>query len=526
MSLDYIDNLVTCLKNEGVKYAFGVTGGGKSLELISKLVANDISYYPVAHEAAAAIMAGACCRDGKTRAVAISIKGPGFVNLVPGILLNHYEGRPALTISEAYGDSTPEYRMHKRAGHYEMISTYVKGYQKVGDTTDGIKKLFAIAQSECPGPVHLDLCNKPVTSDVTVKKGTEYLGSTQSQDTSEVYALIKTAERPAVIFGSCMSRNVDGNIFEGLQVPVVTTAAAKGYFDEFNEYSGGIITGEIKQLSPEETILKKADLIIAFGLRNTEVIVPGKFLQPLIIFDRIDEDLHDGFDADICYTGSNMIEIAEEVRGLLQEKQWGKDIVQGHRAAIEKELFVDEWLPAVVFRSLERGVGNDPVLCIDTGLFCTIGETVWKAATPHNFCGSSNSRFMGTALPTAIGIACMDKTRTVICVAGDGGMTPYLNEIKTAVYNKLPIIFVLMSDGGYGTVAASSNDKRIPKDIFTINDPVLYRAVEGLGCRSVYVKDIEGFEKTLEDYDHSKGPIFIETRFEANRYMEMAKNLR
>ena len=71
----HVVQLAEDLKNAGIQYAFGVTGGGASLQLITELEKKGINYIPVAHEAAAPIMAGATCADGTMRAVAISIKG-------------------------------------------------------------------------------------------------------------------------------------------------------------------------------------------------------------------------------------------------------------------------------------------------------------------------------------------------------------------------------------------------------------------------------------------------------------------
>ncbi|MBL1828579.1 hypothetical protein ELE35_29995, partial [Klebsiella pneumoniae] len=91
-------------------------------------------------------------------------------------------------------------------------------------------------------------------------------------------------------------------------------------------------------------------------------------------------------------------------------------------------------------------------LILDTGLFCTIGETIWKASKPSDFCGSSNGRYMGCAIPTAIGVAISNQGKRVICVMGDGGIRPYFPEILLAVEENLPILFLLISDGYYGSV--------------------------------------------------------------------------
>ena len=83
----------------GGRHAFGVTGGGPSIELIDALIGAGAGYVPVAHETTAGLMAGACVRQTGRPVLAIAIKGPGFMNLAPALLSNAYEGFASLSIS-------------------------------------------------------------------------------------------------------------------------------------------------------------------------------------------------------------------------------------------------------------------------------------------------------------------------------------------------------------------------------------------------------------------------------------------
>src|SRR3989344_2101615 len=136
----HIAKLAEALSEQKIKWAFGVTGGGASLELITALNEKGIKYYPVAHEAAAVMMAGACSKDGITRAAAITIKGPGFANALPGILSNNYEARPAITISEAYSPATPAHKTHKRLDHFAASVVFVKAFSAVDDSGKNFKR--------------------------------------------------------------------------------------------------------------------------------------------------------------------------------------------------------------------------------------------------------------------------------------------------------------------------------------------------------------------------------------------------
>ena len=59
MSNTHLKVLAANIASSGVKYAFGITGGGASIKLIKYLQQEGVVYYPVGHEGAGAFMAGA-----------------------------------------------------------------------------------------------------------------------------------------------------------------------------------------------------------------------------------------------------------------------------------------------------------------------------------------------------------------------------------------------------------------------------------------------------------------------------------
>ena len=101
----------------GGKMAFGVPGGGPSLALVDALAKQGAEFITTGHETTAALMAGAVARQTGAPSLAVTIKGPGFANLAPGLLANAYEGFPMLSVSEAYDTTKPGPRRHKWLDH-------------------------------------------------------------------------------------------------------------------------------------------------------------------------------------------------------------------------------------------------------------------------------------------------------------------------------------------------------------------------------------------------------------------------
>jgi acetolactate synthase-1/2/3 large subunit len=56
---------------------------------------------------------------------------------------------------------------------------------------------------------------------------------------------------------------------------------------------------------------------------------------------------------------------------------------------------------------------------------------------------------MGFGLPGAIGAWSADKTRRVVCIAGDGGFQMNLQELQTVVQYKIPLKIIILNNNGY-----------------------------------------------------------------------------
>ena len=141
----------------GGRHIFGVPGGGQSLELINAIESHGGEFIGTGHEAVAALMAGACARHAQTPAICVSIKGPGFINLVPGLLCNSYEGFPSLSISEAYPLRDKGARRHKWLNHATVISEFARGVGGFSEEPGYLSRCWRRAGAEFPGPVHLEL---------------------------------------------------------------------------------------------------------------------------------------------------------------------------------------------------------------------------------------------------------------------------------------------------------------------------------------------------------------------------------
>jgi acetolactate synthase I/II/III large subunit len=513
-----IDDTATALVKAGVGAAFGVPGSGEILALITALEARGVPFYGTVHEGAAAIMAAAFGRQSGRLGCALTIRGPGLVNMVPGLLVARTEGWALVTISEAYGPADSAHRMHKRLDHSAITSPFTKSYATLGDPGATIAALAAKARAEVPGPVHLDFIAGPGAPQVTEDApaaGLEWLAAGRR--------MLAGARRPVVIAGSLATRAGWGQRLSRLRVPVFTTVAAKGLVDETTDYGAGVFTGDGGPLAPETALLAEADAVIGLGLRPTEVLSIRPFSAPLLHLDVVQTPGVEGWAAATATSHASPASI-EDTLDLLHEREWGGDRVKAARGALRTALLAEEWLPASALDAIHTAVPGAR-LVVDTGLFCTVAEHVWEAREWRGFLGSANGRHMGTALPMALGAAIADRARPIVCAVGDGGWA-HASELRRVVSERLPLLLLFLSDGRYASLAVAPSARKANPEVLAPPGGKWARAIEAFGWRVGEVGSASELESALRTWDPSSGPFFLEARFDPARYLRMTEGIR
>ena len=508
--------LADALAAEGVRAIFGIPGSGLSLQLITRLEGRGVPFYGTSHEASAAVMAGAFGTRSRTLGCSVSIRGPGVGNALSGVLTNHYEQRPTLSLAEALGPAVAVGMAHKRLDHAAAAGPYVKAYATLGEPEATLTALAMTARAEVPGPVHLDL----VADDTSVVPTPSPPGRCEPAG-HDPARLLERSRRPIVIAGSLAARRPWGARLGRLRVPVFTTFAAKGVVDERGAFAAGVFTGDGKALAPETRLLPEADLVVGLGLRRGEILRPPAWPCPVVLLDAV-AGTADGLEATHVVPDAGDADF-DAALSALAGRAWGDDRVAEAIATVRRRLLEDPWLPGRVYETLEGAVPDAGCFVVDTGWFCTVAEHVWRAPSPDAFLASANGRSMGTGLPMAIGAALADRRRPTICAMGDGGVRMYIADLRLAVQERLPILLLLLSDGRLGSV---SGDGTLSRRATAVAGASWLRVADAMDCPGQQVKDVDGLLATLARWRWSEGPLFVEAVFDPERYAAMTREIR
>jgi acetolactate synthase-1/2/3 large subunit len=108
--------------------------------------------------------------------------------------------------------------------------------------------------------------------------------------------------------------------------------------------------------------------------------------------------------------------------------------------------------PHRLLADLEAAVAPNTRFVTDIGEHMLFALHYLTASRPDSFYVQLNLGSMGSGIAGAIGLALADRSRPVVCFAGDGGMQMAGMEALVAVREQLPLLFVVCNDGRYNMV--------------------------------------------------------------------------
>jgi acetolactate synthase-1/2/3 large subunit len=504
----------------GGDHAFGVTGGGPSIELIDALIDAGARYVPVAHETTAGLMAGAYARQSGRPALAIAIKGPGFINLAPALLSNAYEGFASLSVSESYAWERGGSRRHKWLDHRLPIREFVRGHLGFQVDASFFARCWARANGEPAGPVHVDIGAREEEAPPLA------LPESAGADLSDCLAAIEAARRPLVVCGSWCLRQLELVSLRSLPVPVFTTPAAKGFVPEAAPNAAGVLTGAGKPVTPECALLAEADLLVGFGLRAGELLETA-FDVPLVLFDDATILARHVFPRAELAQPACHVEVSDlaPVLRALEARAWGEAAVAASKRRLIDATSAFTWSPARCMEVAQE-VLPDAVHVLDTGNFTVVGEHCLQVRGPEDVLGTPNGRFMGMGIGYALGAAQATPKRPVLLWIGDGGVRGFLAELAIARDLGLALCVCVMSDGYYGSIRGRAVASGLDLSAVTLPSRQLGGVARALGLQSADVDSVDGFRAVLESFASARSPIVVDCRFDADEYQRLASTLR
>lgn len=530
----FVDWLAVELFRRGTRFAFGVPGGGVSLDLLAAAQGAGIRTVVTAREDAAAMMGGVAGRLANAPGLAFSTKGPGLASATNGLASALLDRMPLLFVAENFDAAELAYLSHQVFDQ----SALAKGL--LGDLAGGRADVLQ-ARANAVAPALDALLSAPEGPSVLLADpklmaspvGDVPAASVSSSDIEvaaieRAHGLIRSARRPVIVAGLEAARPAAAagvrDLSTVLGAPVLTTYMAKGVVPDAHPNFAGIFTGG----AIEQTTVGAADLIILAGLDPVELIrKPWPYDAPV---------------ADLCAHAHNphYLEPAARVEGDLATtlaaiaravpaSDWSEAEIRGHRETFHAGMAMagDEGLTAeAVVREVGKACEFAPRLTVDAGAHMFSACAFWQAREPLDVLISNGLASMGFALPAAIAAALHDPERGAVAMTGDGGLLMCLGELKTAAALDANLTVVVFNDARLSLIDIKREERQMRDLGLSWEAPDFAKIAEGFGFAVWRVEGLDGLRAGAEAAAAANGPCLIDARVDASGYRAQLRSLR
>jgi len=505
--------LIESLKKEGVKVIFGYPGGSV-LPIFDALYDASVKFILTRHEQGAAHAADGYARATGKAGVCMATSGPGATNLITGIATAYMDSIPLVAITGQVkthligNDAFQEADVTGISRPVTKHNYLVKDVQELAQT---IKNAFHLAQSGRPGPVLIDL---PV--DVTLAQAEFHYPKehdlrgykpTLSGHRGQIKKAAKSiaASRRPIIYagGGVIISGASGELAKLAQktsIPVTTTLLGLGSFPETDELSLGML-GMHGTVYANHAIME-SDLIIAVGARFDDRVT-GRLdaFAPNAKIIHVDIDpsaISKNVKVDIPIVGDAQNILAQLNRMVKkpQIKKWQTKIDNWKKKYPLKYKNDGKLKPQYVVEQIYELTKGRAIVCTEVGQNQMWAAQFYKYTQPRTYISSGGLGTMGYGFPAAIG-AQMGKPREVVFdIAGDGSIQMNIQELATAVANKLPVKIAILNNGYLGMVRQWQELFYKKRYSYTqLVNPDFVKVAEAYGAKGIRVekkKDVAG----------------------------------
>ena len=509
--------LVECMKREGVEVVFGYPGGAV-LPLYDVLYdEKDIRHILVRHEQGAAHAADGYARATGKVGVCIATSGPGATNLVTGITTAYMDSSPIVAITGQVRRDILGKDSFQEADTSGITMPITKHNYLVKDPDllpYIVKEAFYIAKTGRPGPVLIDLPVDVQAAEIDYepieKVSLRSYRPTYEGHPGQVLKAVKAiaeAEKPVLfVGGGCISSGASEEVValaEKCQIPVVHSLMGKGTIPEEHPLALGLIG--MHGMVAANLAVSECDLLIAVGARFSDRST-GKVSTFATMAQIIQIDI------DPAEVGKNVkvhIPIVGDAKRVLQQLLQKVEPKQ-HPAWIER---VNDWKERYPLKYKEEGEVIKPQKVVETIWRLTNGEAVivtevgqnqmwaaqfYKTKYARQFITSGGLGTMGFGLPASIGVQVARPDAIVFDIAGDGSIQMNIQELATAVQQRLPIKIAILNNGYLGMV-------RQWQELFwkrrysyvQLTAPDFVKIADAYGCVGIRVEKASEIEKAI-----------------------------
>jgi len=485
------EHIVDFLERREVRHVFGLCGH-TNIAVLAALAESPIDFVTVRHEQIASHAADAYARVTGTASVVLSHLSPGLTNCATGVANAAMDCIPMVVIAgdiptHYYGKHPhQEVNLHADAAQYEIYRPFVKRAWRVDRAdlmAEILEKAFHLAESGQPGPVlvnvPMDIFSQKISSESfdRIKDNTRSLvkPSIDDETAREILTRLGEAESPVIYAGGgILLAHASDELREfadHMQIPVAHSLMGKGCLRDDHPLVLGMTGFWGTELVNQSCL--NADYIFAIGTRFKEADcsswypgytfnIPGSKvihidIEPQEIGRNYPTEIGVVADAKAALRVLNRVAREMYPDGIrhngLTEKiaEFRADFKAGNSEIATSAAF--PMMPERILADTREALPDDAIITTDVGWNKNGVGQQFDILTPGSILTPGGFATMGFGPPAAIGAKLAAPDRVVLSLVGDGGFGQNPSMLATAVELDLGIIWLVMNNNAFGTIA-------------------------------------------------------------------------
>jgi acetolactate synthase-1/2/3 large subunit len=516
--------LVESLQAEGVSTLFGIPGVGTLAVYDAFLDHPSLRHIEVRHEQGAVFMADGYARASGEVGVAFTSGGPGALNTLTAMATAFNDSVPVLHV---VNENPPAVR-RKGLGHFHDISDQLGVFRPVTGFTQQValadeipaaihQAMFSL-RNRRPRPAMVEIVGEALSAGTRAEIPPRAQTMPHPPEAGAVKAaaeLLVGSERPVIWAGGGIatveaSRELQ-RVAERLGAPVITTQKGKGGFPSDHPLHIGNWANEL----PVRHLLAASDSMLAVGTRFSYFPTGGWSLrvpERLVQIDLDPTEIGRNYRATVGVVGDAELSLRSLAEALDSEGYEGgswrraevEDCLRQITAALGHPIEID------VLDQIRATLPTDALVFNDPTTIVFWARSYWTSQLPRTWFVPSGFGTLGYSLPAAIGAKVARPNAVSIAIVGDAGVMFTIQDLMTAVQEKIAVIVMVFNDFGYGVERRHQDHLYGRRSGVDILPPDFVGLARSFGARAVSVTDLSKVGSTLESMLDADGPVLIE----------------
>lgn len=531
--------LVEALRLEGVDTIFGLVGSA-FMDPLDLFPQAGIRFIQVRHEQSAALMAEGYARATGRPGVCIGQNGPGVTNLVTGISSAYLNHSPVVVLTPAVTSPTMGTRTFQEIDQMKLFAPIVNYQIQVNRAerlSEGIRSAFRAAvatrgpaQVDIPRDLYYGVFEEEELEPARYRTDGRY-GGAPEEAVSRAAEVLLNAKRPFFLVGmgaiESEAASAIAELAERFGAPVGCVYSHNDAFPASHPLSVGPIgyQGSLAAMK----LISEADVVFAIGTRlNTFGTNPQYDFdyfprKATLIHNSINplelgalRPIEVGLLGDCKAVVQQLIAATTGRQPKAPRERLMEQIADAKRDWAEKlrEMSLGGERPMHARRALweiAHALPKEAAIVTDIGNIAGTANTYFGFDTPRRWFAPGSLGGIGVSYPTALGVKLAYPDLPVVALAGDGAWGMTMQEVMTAVTEKINVVAVLLNNSQYGAEKRNQYDFFDERFFWTdLDNPDFATIARDMGATAMRVQTPEQIGPTIKEALQAKGPVVVD----------------